>query len=132
MKKILVSTVPVSKDLCEWATKGRSGQVPQDALQALDIILKQAVSLDTNFYNISRQYFPLDGQTLDLGLGKEVWCGTFSQVRPYGWKDHEILITLNVDTSHKPAVSHLHLTKESVKGKGVSYIQQVDIMQLQA
>ena len=33
------------------------------------------------FYNIGRQYFPLDDQTLDVGFGKEVWCGTFSQVR---------------------------------------------------
>ena len=22
-------------------------------------------------------------------------------MRPYGWKDHEILVTLNVDTAHK-------------------------------
>ena len=127
---IQVSTIPVSKDLKNWAIKGRSGQVPQDALQALDIILKQAVSLDTNFHNIGRQYFPMDGQTLDVGFGKEIWCGTFSQVRPYGWKDHEILITLNVDTSHKPAVKNLYLTKESAKGKSDSYIQQVVTMQV--
>ena len=47
------------------------------------------------------------------------------QVRPYGWKDHEILITLNVDTAHKPAARNLHLTNESASGKGDSYTQQV-------
>ena len=77
----LVNAIPISKDLLQWAAKGRSGEVPQDALQALDIILKEAVNLDVRFYNIGRQYFPLDGQTLDVGFGKEVWCGTFSQVR---------------------------------------------------
>ena len=78
--------------------------MPQDALQALDIVLKEAVNLDMKFYNIGRQYFPLDGQTLDVGFGKEVWCGTFSQVRPFGWKDHGILITLNVDTAERSGV----------------------------
>ena len=77
----LVNTIPISKDLLLWASTGRSGEVPQDALQALDIILKEAVNLDVRFYNIGRQYFPLDGDTLDVGFGKEVWCGTFSQVR---------------------------------------------------
>ena len=86
----LVNTIPISKDLLLWASTGRSGEVPQDALQALDIILKEAVNLDVRFYNIGRQYFPLDGDTLDVGFGKEVWCGTFTQVRPYGWKDHEM------------------------------------------
>ena len=99
--------------------------MPQDALQALDIILKEAVNLDVRFYNIGRQYFPFDGATLDVGFGKEVWCGTFSQVRPYGWKDHEILITLNVDTAHKPAAKNLHLTNESAPGKADSYTHQV-------
>ena len=82
----LVNAIPISKNLLQWAAKGRSGEVPQDALQALDIILKEAVNLDVRFYNIGRQYFPLDGQTLDVGFGKEVWCGTFSQARlSYSW-----------------------------------------------
>ena len=59
----------------------------------------------------------MDGKTLDLGFGKEVWIGNFSCVRPYGWKDHDILVTLNVDTAHKPAARNLHLTNESGPGK---------------
>ena len=54
------------------------------------------------------------------------WSKLFMQVRPYGWKDHEILITLNVDTAHKPAARNLHLTNESAPGKGDSYTQQVE------
>ena len=46
-------------------------------------------------------------------------------MRPFGWKDHGILITLNVDTGHKPAARNLYLPKESAPGKGDSYMQQV-------
>merc|ERR1719369_2054177 len=105
----------------EWAVSGRSGHVPQDALQALDVVLKEAINLDLNFYNIGRSYFPMDGETLDVGFGKEVWIGSFSAVRPFGWKAHEILITLNVDTANKPATRNLHLTNESAPGKADSY-----------
>jgi len=120
-----VNDIRVTKDIVEWAMKGRSGMIPQDALQALDIVLKEAVNLDLNFYNIGRSYFPMDGQTIDVGFGKEVWCGSFSAVRPYGWKDHEILLTLNVDTAHKPATRNLFLVKESAPGKCDSYVHYV-------
>ena len=46
-------------------------------------------------------------------------------MRPYGWKDHEILVTLNVDTAHKPAARNLHLTNESGPGKADSYTHAV-------
>ena len=100
---LLVGCIKVTKDIIDWASGGRSGQVPQDALQALDVVLKEAVNLDPNIYNIGRSYFHMDGTTMDLGFGKECWAGNFSCVRPYGWKEHEILVTLNVDTAHKPA-----------------------------
>ena len=108
--------------LYEWAVSGRSGHVPQDALQALDVVLKEAINLDLN---IGRSYFPLDGETLDVGFGKEVWIGSVSSVRPYRWKAHEILITLNVDIANKPATRNLHLTNESAPGKADSYTHSV-------
>ena len=117
----LVGCIKVTKDIIDWASGGRSGQVPQDALQALDVVLKEATNLDPNIYNIGRSYFHMDGGTMDLGFGKECWAGNFSCVRPYGWKDHEILITLNVDTAHKPAARYLHLTNETAPGKADSY-----------
>ena len=122
---LLVGCVKVSKDILDWATGGRSGQVPQDALQALDVVLKEAVNLDPNICNIGRSYFSMDGTVMDLGFGKEVWAGNFSCVRPYGWKEHEILVTLNVDTAHKPAARNLHLTNESAPGKADSYTHAV-------
>ena len=67
-----VSDIRVTRDIMEWAVSGRSGHVPQDALQALDVVLKEAINLDLNFYNIGRQHFPMDGETLDVGFGKEV------------------------------------------------------------
>jgi len=122
---VMVGCIKVTKDILDWATSGRSGQVPQDALQALDVVLKESVNLDPKICNIGRSYFHMDGSTLDLGFGKEVWAGNFSCVRPYGWKDHEILVTLNVDTAHKPAARNLHLTNESAPGKGDSYTHAV-------
>lgn len=50
-----------------------------------------------------------------------MWTGLFSSVRPLGWKDGGVLLTLNVDVSNKPATKELHLTK----GLGDSYICQV-------
>ena len=46
----------------EWAASGRSGWAPQDALQALDVVLKQALNLDIHFENIGRSYFPTKGE----------------------------------------------------------------------
>ena len=40
-----------------------------------------------------------------------MWTGLFSSVRPLGWKDGGVLLTLNVDVSNKPATKELHLTK---------------------
>ena len=120
-----VADIRVTREILEWAASGRSGWAPQDALQALDVVLKQALNLDIHFENIGRSYFPTKGETLDVGFGKEVWIGTFSSLRPVGWKDAEVLLTLNVDTASKPGTKNLHLTKESVAGKGDSYIQEV-------
>merc|ERR1719228_1238014 len=120
-----VADIRVTREILEWASSGRSGWVPQDALQALDVVLKQALNVDINFENIGRSYFPTKGETLDVGFGKEVWIGTFSSLRPVGWKDAQILLTLNVDTASKPGTKNLHLTKESTAGKGDSYIQEV-------
>merc|ERR1712013_957062 len=120
-----VADIRVTREILEWASSGRSGWVPQDALQALDVVLKQALNVNTHFENIGRSYFPTRGETLDVGFGKEVWIGTFSSLRPVGWKDAEVLLTLNVDTASKPSTKNLHLTNESAEGKGDSYIQEV-------
>jgi len=121
----IVSSVMISQDVKYWAEKGRSGGVPQDALQVIDVVLKQSLSVHPGFESIARSYFSIDGSTLDVGFGKEVWVGTFSTVRPYGWKKMNVLLTLNVDTANKPATKNLHLTDESKPGAADSYIHEV-------
>jgi len=116
---IRVADIKVSQDIVEWASRGRSGGIPQDAIQALDIVLKQAMNIDLSWECIGRSYFPTPGHTLDLGFGKEAWCGIFSSIRPVGWKDHGVLLSLNVDTAHKPATKNMPL----LEGQG--YLQQV-------
>jgi len=106
-----VMDIKVTQDLLEWSCKGRSGGVPQESIEALNVILKQAAVTNLGWTSIGRCFFPSKGKTIDLGFGKEVWTGLFSSVRPYGWKDHGMLLSLNVDTSNKPAVKALHLTE---------------------
>ena len=74
----------------------------QDAIQALDVVLKQAVTTQLGWESIGRCYFPKPGQVIDLGFGKEAWSGIFTSIRPVGWKDSSLLLTLNVDTANKP------------------------------
>jgi len=113
-----VMDVKVTQDLLEWSCKGRSGGIPQESIEALNVILKQAAVTDLRWTSIGRCFFPYEGKTIDLGFGKEAWIGLFSSVRPCGWKDSELLLSLNVDTSNKPAVKALHLTESN-------YIQEV-------
>lgn len=114
-----VMDINVTKAIVDWSNKGRSGSMPQDCLEALNVVLKHATTTDLGWTAIGRSFFPPRGKTLDLGFGKEVWTGLFSTVRPNGWKDHNVLLTLNVDTSNKPAVQPLHLTDNN------GYVYQV-------
>ena len=114
-----VMDINVTKDIVDWSNKGRSGGMPQDCLEALNVVLKHATTTDLGWTAIGRSFFPPRGRTLDLGFGKEVWTGLFSTVRPFGWKDHNVLLTLNVDTANKPAVQPLHLTQNN------GYVYQV-------
>ena len=55
----------------------------------------------------------------------------FQSCRAGGWKEggtFKRLMALNVDVSNKPALKNLHLTEETSKGKGDSYIAQVLIV----
>ena len=113
-----VLDIKITQDLLDWSCKGRSGGIPQESIEALNVILKQATVTDLGWTSIGRCFFPSSGQTIDLGFGKEAWVGLFSSVRPLGWKDHGMLLSLNVDTSNKPAVKNLHLTESD-------YIQEV-------
>jgi len=122
----LVKPIPISQDIANWAARGQSGQTPQTALHALDVILAQAVVTDLEYTTVGRSYFRNAGQVLDIGMGKEVWTGLFSSVRPHSWDKAgtRYLATLNVDVSNKPATKQIHLTKDS-REMGECYVGQV-------
>eukprot|EP00088_Acartia_fossae_P049385 TRINITY_DN5436_c0_g1_i1.p1 TRINITY_DN5436_c0_g1~~TRINITY_DN5436_c0_g1_i1.p1 ORF type:complete len:857 (-),score=211.64 TRINITY_DN5436_c0_g1_i1:190-2724(-) len=124
------NTLQVTEEMNKFYEMGRKAfprteiGFPLDCLTALDVILQQTVRLyDTKFRTIGRNFFPIKGQVLDLGFGKEVWFGTFTSVRPYGWKDRQILLTLNADVANQPATVRAHFT-ETIDGQK-PYLQRV-------
>jgi len=69
--------------------------IPQDALQCIDIVLRNASAL--KFVRVGRSFFsaPREGTVVKLGDGLELWHGFF-QSAIIGWKPF-----LNVDVAHK-------------------------------
>ena len=62
-----------------------NGKSTQDAVQALDIVMRQIPS--NRFTPVGRSFFPLDGKgSKDLGEGCEVQFGFYQSVRPSQWK----------------------------------------------
>jgi len=56
----------------------QNGKVPQDAVQALDIIMRE---MPSSYYTpVGRSFFPFDGQGRPLGEGCEVQFGFYSSV----------------------------------------------------
>ena len=78
-------------DLTDYLNGKGNGKVPQDAIQALDIIMRQMPSL--HFMPVGRSFFPLDGFSCPLGEGWEVRFGFYSSVRHSEWK----VPLLNID-----------------------------------
>ncbi|XP_077504227.1 protein argonaute-2-like [Amblyomma americanum] len=68
--------------------------VPQEVLQAIDIVLRHSPSI--NLAPVGRSFFrpPGPNEHNDLGGGREVWFGYYTSVRPAQWKP-----MLNVDMS---------------------------------
>uniref|UniRef100_A0A1B6E7E6 Uncharacterized protein n=1 Tax=Clastoptera arizonana TaxID=38151 RepID=A0A1B6E7E6_9HEMI len=88
----LASQVDMSALLTYAQNGGRT--IPQDAIQALDIVLRNPASM--SFTQVGRSFFtPPKGQVLDLGDGMELWYG-FYQSAILGWKPY-----LNIDVAHK-------------------------------
>nr|AGH30327.1 argonaute-2 [Nilaparvata lugens] len=73
--------------------RGQSYQTPQEALQAIDIVLRNPAAL--TFVGVGRSFFTKPEQIIDLGEGLELWYG-FYQSAILGWKPF-----LNVDVAHK-------------------------------
>uniref|UniRef100_A0AAU7B978 Argonaute 2 n=1 Tax=Sogatella furcifera TaxID=113103 RepID=A0AAU7B978_SOGFU len=73
--------------------KGQSYQTPQEALQAIDIVLRNPAAL--SFVGVGRSFFSKPESIIELGEGLELWYG-FYQSAILGWKPF-----LNVDVAHK-------------------------------
>ena len=63
----------------------QNGKTAQDAVQGLDIVMRQIPS--NRFTPVDRSFFPLDGYgSKYLGEGCEVQFGFYQSVRPSEWK----------------------------------------------
>ena len=72
----------------------QNGKVPQDAVQALDIVMRE---MPSHYYTpVGRSFFPFDGQGRPLGEGCEVQFGFYSSVRHSEWN----VMLLNIDGKH--------------------------------
>ncbi|VDM60322.1 unnamed protein product [Angiostrongylus costaricensis] len=89
----------VSLSTLEDAMEGRVRQVPFEAVQAMDVILRHLPSL--KYTPVGRSFFSPPAQQhgqyhmeSKLGGGREVWFGFHQSVRPSQWK-----MMLNIDVS---------------------------------
>jgi len=83
----------VSLFALEEALEGRTRQIPMDAIQALDVVMRHLPS--KTYTPVGRSFFsPPEGYDHPLGGGREVWFGFHQSVRPSHWK-----MMLNIDVS---------------------------------
>jgi eukaryotic translation initiation factor 2C len=77
----------------EEALEGRQHQIPFEAIQALDVVMRHLPSM--TYTPVGRSFFsPPEGYDHPLGGGREVWFGFHQSVRPSHWK-----MMLNIDVS---------------------------------
>ncbi|OQR70150.1 protein argonaute-2-like [Tropilaelaps mercedesae] len=77
----------------EEALEGRSRNIPLDAIQAMDVVMRHLPSM--TYTPVGRSFFSSpEGYFHPLGGGREVWFGFHQSVRPSQWK-----MMLNIDVS---------------------------------
>ncbi|XP_063807717.1 protein argonaute-4 [Pseudophryne corroboree] len=83
----------VSLQLLLEALAGHLSEVPEDSVQALDVITRHLPSM--RYTPVGRSFFsPPEGYYHPLGGGREVWFGFHQSVRPAMWN-----MMLNIDVS---------------------------------
>uniref|UniRef100_A0A4W3HCY2 Argonaute RISC component 4 n=1 Tax=Callorhinchus milii TaxID=7868 RepID=A0A4W3HCY2_CALMI len=83
----------VSLQLLLEALAGRLSEVPEDCVQALDVVTRHLPSM--RYTPVGRSFFsPPEGYYHPLGGGREVWFGFHQSVRPAMWN-----MMLNIDVS---------------------------------
>ena len=71
-------------DLNNLLSGKQNGKIPQDAVQALDIVLLQMPSV--HYTPVGRSFFTFDGQGRLLGEGCEGKFGFYSSIQHSEWK----------------------------------------------
>ncbi|XP_078537290.1 protein argonaute-4 isoform X4 [Lissotriton helveticus] len=83
----------VSLQMLLEALSGHLSEVPEDSVQALDVITRHLPSM--RYTPVGRSFFsPPEGYYHPLGGGREVWFGFHQSVRPAMWN-----MMLNIDVS---------------------------------
>lgn len=82
----------VNLDVLHAVYENRVNRVPQEVLQAIDIVLRHGPSIKLT--PVGRSFFKPPFETNSLGGGREVWFGYYTSVRLAQWKP-----MLNVDVS---------------------------------
>ena len=90
----------VSLYALEEALEGRTRQIPFDAIQALDVVMRHLPSM--TYTPVGRSFFSSpEGYYHPLGGGREVWFGFHQSVRPSQWK-----MMLNIGKYYYKGTSH--------------------------
>lgn len=77
----------------EEALQGKQPNMPQDAISALDVVMRHLPSM--KYTPVGRSFFqPSQQYEHPLGGGREVWFGFHQSVRPCHWK-----MMMNIDAS---------------------------------
>ncbi|PNF14863.1 hypothetical protein B7P43_G05156, partial [Cryptotermes secundus] len=118
------------RSLSKYMAGGTSLASPQEAIQALDIVLRNAAAF--RFTQVGRSFFtPPRDQILDLGDGLELWYGFF-QSAILGWKPF-----VNIDVAHKgfpkaknvvDIIMEICKTRHEDLQRGLTVWQQADFL----
>jgi len=83
----------------------QNGKNAQDAVQGLDIVMRQIPSYQ--FTPVGRSFFPLNGHGRPLGEGCEVQFGFYQSIRHSEWKAMLVNIDGEILVSHLTSLSLL-------------------------
>lgn len=109
------------RSLTEYFKQKVKRSPPQDALQCLDIVLRNSPSL--RFTKVQRSFFTKPtGEIINLGNGMELWHGFF-QSAILGWKPY-----LNVDVANKGFPSEMNLIDlmAEISQQSASHMDELD------
>ena len=82
--KIQFAALVSIESLKKFLEGQKNGKTAQDAVQALDIVMRQIPS--NQYTPVGRSFFPFNGRGRPLGEGCEVRFGFYQSIRPSQWK----------------------------------------------